>query len=386
MIDEVRSNYFDGGAGLGNSNSPGGRSLVDILNELIGFANDLEIEIEGANTFGEIYEQEPGIDRVIDRDDFDIVYNLVTGQYKITEDGIDLSGGAILKVNSGSSISLGEFDQVSMYWDNGFGAGFIDVNEGYFRRPDWSNGFGFDVDSVSMWAGISPDLAQITLSDVGGVQKIVINNGQSGSGEDVDTFINGASGLISQFDAGDLLFRMLDDRQLTFGDDDDGEILYSNTFDLFAILSEKDMVFGSAVTGLGLNIDPGTPKITLSTGEANEYLVLDTGSDIIQARMGNNDWNVLSGKTSFNESLNDVDFEIWGSKSAGTLVFKYDDGNDLFSLDSPIEITGTTSYFKVPVLTTAQKGALTPSNGMFVYDSTLNKFQGYENGAWTSLI
>lgn len=37
-------------------------------------------------------------------------------------------------------------------------------------------------------------------------------------------------------------------------------------------------------------------------------------------------------------------------------------------------------------ITTDEKNALTAANGMIVYDSTLNKFQGYENGSWTSLI
>lgn len=37
-------------------------------------------------------------------------------------------------------------------------------------------------------------------------------------------------------------------------------------------------------------------------------------------------------------------------------------------------------------MTTAQRDALTPGNGMIIYNSTLNKFQGYENGVWVSLI
>lgn len=37
-------------------------------------------------------------------------------------------------------------------------------------------------------------------------------------------------------------------------------------------------------------------------------------------------------------------------------------------------------------MTTVTKNAITAANGMVVYDSTLNKFQGYENGAWTNLI
>jgi hypothetical protein len=37
-------------------------------------------------------------------------------------------------------------------------------------------------------------------------------------------------------------------------------------------------------------------------------------------------------------------------------------------------------------LTTTQRDALTPVNGMILYNSTDNKFQGYEDGAWVNLI
>ena len=40
----------------------------------------------------------------------------------------------------------------------------------------------------------------------------------------------------------------------------------------------------------------------------------------------------------------------------------------------------------LPRVTTAQKTAMTAVNGMVVYDTDLDKFQGYEAGAWTNLI
>lgn len=37
-------------------------------------------------------------------------------------------------------------------------------------------------------------------------------------------------------------------------------------------------------------------------------------------------------------------------------------------------------------LTTAERDALTAANGMVIYNSSTNKFQGYENGAWVNLV
>lgn len=43
---------------------------------------------------------------------------------------------------------------------------------------------------------------------------------------------------------------------------------------------------------------------------------------------------------------------------------------------------GTGHYLQVPKLTTAQRDALTPVNGMLIYNSTTNQFERYQNGAW----
>ena len=50
---------------------------------------------------------------------------------------------------------------------------------------------------------------------------------------------------------------------------------------------------------------------------------------------------------------------------------------------SKIIITdGAGHYLQVPQLTTAQRDALTPANGMIIYNTTTNQFERYENGAW----
>ena len=44
------------------------------------------------------------------------------------------------------------------------------------------------------------------------------------------------------------------------------------------------------------------------------------------------------------------------------------------------------SFVQFGSLTTVERDALTAANGMVIYNTTDNKFQGYENGAWVNLI
>ena len=44
------------------------------------------------------------------------------------------------------------------------------------------------------------------------------------------------------------------------------------------------------------------------------------------------------------------------------------------------------STLTVPRLTTTERNALTAVNGMVIYNSTDDKFQGYEGGSWANLI
>ena len=77
---------------------------------------------------------------------------------------------------------------------------------------------------------------------------------------------------------------------------------------------------------------------------------------------------------------------ISGNLTAGAIK------GSLTADDSTIIVDGTTgaitapSYVQFGSFTTAQRDALTAANGMVIYNSQLNKFQGYENGSWVNLI
>lgn len=96
--------------------------------------------------------------------------------------------------------------------------------------------------------------------------------------------------------------------------------------------------------------------------------------------------DVLENKTLTAPDINDPDIDggtidgatIGGATPAavtGTAI-----------IGTSVSVTGTTGFVQLPSLTTTQRNALTAANGMIIYNSTDNKFQGYENGAWANLI
>ncbi|MDP6769158.1 MAG: hypothetical protein QF704_00500 [Anaerolineales bacterium] len=48
------------------------------------------------------------------------------------------------------------------------------------------------------------------------------------------------------------------------------------------------------------------------------------------------------------------------------------------------QVTGT--YVQMPSLTTTERDGISASNGMLIYNSSTNKLQAYENGAWANII
>ncbi len=84
-------------------------------------------------------------------------------------------------------------------------------------------------------------------------------------------------------------------------------------------------------------------------------------------------------------------YTISGGIYAAGLVDNYFAGNVGIGTTTPatsalLDLTSTTGALLLTRMTTAQKNALTAVNGMIVYDSDLNKFQGYEAGGWANLI
>ena len=53
-------------------------------------------------------------------------------------------------------------------------------------------------------------------------------------------------------------------------------------------------------------------------------------------------------------------------------------------LQGGVNSSATTNLLNVPSLTQAEIDALTPVNGMFLYNLDDDEFQGYQGGAWVT--
>jgi len=78
-----------------------------------------------------------------------------------------------------------------------------------------------------------------------------------------------------------------------------------------------------------------------------------------------------------------ADFGKFAQFQEGNLKLGGFDAAERLDVDGNAVVSG---FVQFGSLTTAERDALTAANGMVIYNSTDNKFQGYENGSWVNLI
>ena len=129
----------------------------------------------------------------------------------------------------------------------------------------------------------------------------------------------------------------------------------------------------------------GTPAAGFGGGLA--FALQDAGGSLIASNKIQSVWTDASAANRYMR----MDF-FAGANNTSVVAMSIDRRANIgFGTVAPaasalVELSSTTGALLLTRLTTAQRDALTAVNGMIIYNSTTNKFQGYESSAWTNLI
>ena len=154
---------------------------------------------------------------------------------------------------------------------------------------------------------------------------------------------------------------------------------------------------GSQLTGISANYGNANVAANLAafgsnpintTGNITAGYFVGNGSQLtgISANYGNANVVVLLasfGSNNITTTGNITAGNVIGS-GAGTPTIT-STGNLTLSAVTGVRVSGG-GTFRLPSLTTEQRANTTAVNGDVIYNSSVNKFQGYENGAWANII
>lgn len=181
----------------------------------------------------------------------------------------------------------------------------------------------------------------------------------------------------------------------------------SNTGNLYVYIADTDSnqwvqpttPFPSTI--LDLNIEDGTDGQVLTTdGEGNfTFSTVESGGSVgnftLDASIITTDdsstISIVPAVTMNSDLTVENDLRVDGIAYANNFV---SDGIGIpeiksastITLDAPDGVIVQNGPFRLPNFTTTEKNSLIASNGDMLYDSTLNKAQIYEDGAWVNLV
>ena len=282
-----------------------------------------------------------------------------------------------------------------------------------------------DLGDVSTSGVDAPSNGQVLAWNAGAAQFIPINPVFNQTGTFDGTFEGTMKGTLVGDDSTILVDGITNTIKL-----DNGQIFFDGV-QIKLLAGNNNLKFGEVTDNVGptfqlYNTDKSQPIEIISVG--------GTGNDFSKFQFNVKD-NSLQTPVTFTagDSLAGISWNGWdtnnskyipsaqmygkvstsaGSVAAdtvkGTLVFATNDGTASapslkfmeFTSDGRLSINSQTANATLDVngnakigtelllgsMTTTQRDALTAANGMVIYNSSTNKFQGYENGNWVNLV
>ena len=103
--------------------------------------------------------------------------------------------------------------------------------------------------------------------------------------------------------------------------------------------------------------------------------------DVLEVRIFST--SLISAQNLISDADNDTRVRVEASADEDTIRFATA-GTEVATMTSSATVFA--NAVQLASMTTTERNALTAANGMIIYNTTDNKFQGYENGSWTNLI
>jgi hypothetical protein len=255
----------------------------------------------------------------------------------------------------------------------------------------------------------SGELIYVTDYDSAGVSPLWVGDGTTVGGTEVSSASSGITDIVN--DTTPQLGGTLDlnsyDITGTGNIDINGNIDSVGNLTSALVQTASDVVFEGTSFNTTITKTEPTAARTLTLPDASGTLALT--SDITGANLGNFTFTTTTMDTSDSSGIiitpavtmnsdltveNDltVTNKITADSLEVTNLITAGAGTPELASDTDILLTAgtrvevTQSPFKVASFTTTERNLLSAQNGDIIYNSTDNKFQGYENGAWVNLV
>jgi hypothetical protein len=255
----------------------------------------------------------------------------------------------------------------------------------------------------------SGELIYVTDYDSAGVSPLWVGDGTTVGGTEVSSASSGITDIVN--DTTPQLGGTLDlnsyDITGTGNIDINGNIDSVGNLTSALVQTASDVVFEGTSFNTTITKTEPTAARTLTLPDASGTLALT--SDITGANLGNFTFTTTTMDTSDSSGIiitpavtmnsdltveNDLtvtnkitadSLEVTNLTTAGAGTPELASDTDIL-LTAGTRVEVTQSPFKVASFTTTERNLLSAQNGDIIYNSTDNKFQGYENGAWVNLV